>query len=130
MSNLSLSSTEIPKNYPVDILKGQKKILPVQIDWTILKNAIEKSSDFYTIGQWKESNVRAFLTTFGLNDSATNHVISHCNNMKALKIANTSNKYSENAKYIINMSQQKPDLFKKWIGGAYWNSSIPFKIIH
>ena len=67
----------------------------------------------------KKNNVRAFLTTFGLNESASNTVISHCNNIKALKIATTSNNESVNAKCIIDMSRQKPDLFKKWIGGAY-----------
>ena len=71
--------------------------------------------------------MRVFLTTFGLNESASTNVISHCNNIKALKIAITSNDESVNAKCIINMSQQKPDLFKKWPGGAYWNSTIPFK---
>ena len=71
------------------------------------------------IGKWKENNVRTFSTTFGLNESASNNVISHCNNIKALKIAITSNNESVNVKCIIDMSWQKPDLFKKWIGGTY-----------
>ena len=65
------------------------------------------------IGKWKENNVRAFLTTFDLNESASNNVISHCNNIKALKIAITSNNESVNTKCIINMSRQNPNLFKK-----------------
>ena len=87
-----MASSSLPKMFPKDIILPCNKLTPKEINWFRFRNAIDHVSKSYFEGKWSESNVESYLSTFGINVTATDKVITHCNNLKALENAS---KYNE-----------------------------------
>ena len=92
MPNAKLSKTNPPKSYPKDELYHIKKIEPVEISWKVLRIEINKASDALLTEIWSDTNCRCNLSTYGLNNNASDKVIIHCNNIKASSLANAIGK--------------------------------------
>ena len=82
-SNQEKASSSPPKMSPKDISLPNNKVLPKEINWFSLRCAIDQASFSFYEGKWNEGNVKAYLSTFGINSTGTNHVTPHCNSQKA-----------------------------------------------
>ena len=71
MSNTKLSSRNSSKIFPDDVIPKNKKLLPKEINWFELRNAIDIAGSLFCEGKWSEGNVMIYLSTLGINANAS-----------------------------------------------------------
>ena len=101
MNDQIKSSCSPPKMFSKDIYLHNNKVSPKEINWRLLKNAIYEASCSFYEERWNEGNVRAYLSTFGINNTGSINVISHCHNKKALIDAMNDPNNNRNSMIII-----------------------------
>ena len=123
------ASSSPPKMSPKDISLPNNKVLPKEINWFSLRSAIDQASFSFYEGKWNEGNVKAYLSTFSMNNTGANHanhVITHCHSRKALQNAMKCSKMDSNSIRIIENAKINPEKYLLWKGGPYWTSNIPY----
>ena len=101
MNDQIKSSCSPLKMFPKDVYLHNIKVSPKEINWCLLRNAIYQASCSFYEGRWNEGNVRAYLSTFEINNTGSINVISHCHNKKALINAINDPNNNRNSMMII-----------------------------
>ena len=124
MSNMKLSSTTPQKDYPEELLPANNLLPPHKISWNKLKQAVKLTTNNLVIGKWNNSNAKSYLSSHCINHNGYNHIITHSENIKALKQCNTSTENDTNVNYIKTAARNNASDFEEWKGGAFWNGDI------
>ena len=111
MSNEQLASTKPPTRYPITKLKEGTKLLPVELNWKILKKAMDDTSKHYLSGECPESTYKTYHHTYGINNIGCDKVISHCKTLMAKKEADELNQSNVTTNIILKQAKNNPSLF-------------------
>ena len=127
MSNQSLCFTEPPNGYPTNKLEGNHKLRPRKLDWLMLIEAIDETSNSYITKIWTRKNCYAYLNIFGISNRGVEKVLYHCDNVLALKKAKNNELDKIETSLLYDHARRNPSEFQKWEGGPYWKSTINIK---
>ena len=127
MTNISLSSTPAPKDYPQELLNKYKSLPPKKITWKMLTEAVNLTTTKIVTGKWTATAAKSYLSTCCINNNGYQELMNHCGNIKALRNSQFSVIGDENAQMIIKDANKYPYKYEVWKGGPYWMSNIEIK---
>ena len=113
-----------PKDYPISEMGTTDKLLPISLNYEILKAAKSKCHEKIKSGDWTESNGRAYLRVLGINNPLIKNVLDHANNSRRkMQLQAHSNDNFDSIRVDI---LKNPHLYKEYPHPPFWNTSMDF----
>lgn len=112
-----------PPDFPVCEIPNNRKLPPLLLNKSILRNALEKTHQKISGGNWTLANGKSYLAYHCFNTSTINKILDAANNCNNLRIAMNSTVRDQNLDYIINDSMKYPDKYTRFTPSHIVNSS-------
>jgi hypothetical protein len=107
--------------YPSEELTENNYLLPFQLSYDLLRNAVKKAHCKLISSQWTSEEAKQFLWVFGLNNEATCKVIEHAMNEKIFNYT-AANRGTLQREYSIlcRHKERFPLKYQQWPYPALW----------